>query len=268
MDQLDLTAYLETPPAVLAGRRALVTGASAGIGLATACRLAEAGVHLKLTGRRQARLEALKQALEQRFPEISVAILAADLALPESWDALAESGFYEVDILINNAGLAHGRDKVEQASFADWQPMIDVNVTAAFEITRRIVPGMLARGQGDIVCLGSAAGIYPYEGGSVYCAAKAALRSFCQILRRETAGRNLRVMLMSPGMVATEFSSRRLGSEAAGSAVYAGMTPLTETDVARQILFGLNQPRHINWDELLLMATDQGWTDKVVRQGV
>ncbi len=263
---MDLSSYFINPEPALAGKSALVTGASSGIGLASACRLAEAGVNLKLTGRRLERLIELKSALLERFPKLLIDILATDLAQPASWDQLAQAGFYEVDILINNAGLAHGRDKVETARFEDWQPMIDVNITAAFEITRRIVPGMLSRGQGDIVCLGSAAGIYPYEGGSVYCASKAALRSFCQILRRETAGQNLRVMLMAPGMVETEFSTRRLNSPEAGKAVYAGMTPLTENDVARQLVFALSQPRHVNWDELLLMATDQGWTDKVVRK--
>lgn len=263
---MDLTPYLEDQAQDLTGLSALVTGASSGIGLATAVQLAARGVHLKLVARRRERLEELRTALIERFP-IAVEIQAADLAESASWEQLAAAGFYDSDILINNAGLAHGRDKVEVSSFEAWAPMIDVNITAAFELTRRVVPGMLARGRGDIVCLGSAAGIYPYEGGAVYCATKAALRSFCQILRKETAGHNLRVLLISPGMVETEFSARRLGSEAAGKAVYAGMSPLTPADVARQILLALGQPRHVNWDELLLMATDQGWTDKVVRRG-
>jgi 3-hydroxy acid dehydrogenase / malonic semialdehyde reductase len=251
--------------ASLEGQSALVTGASSGIGLATACQLAQQGVSLKLVARRVERLQELQIALKRRFANIEVEIMAADLAQAESWESLDQAGFYNVDILINNAGLARGKDQVALAQWADWQAMLDLNVSAAFEITRRVVPGMLSRGRGDIVCLGSAAGQIPYEGGSVYCAAKHALRAFCQVLRRETCGQNLRVMLISPGMVETEFSQVRLGAEAA-KAVYAGISPLTPAEVAHQILLSLQQPRHVNWDELLLMATAQGGVEKVVRR--
>ncbi|PIQ27681.1 NAD(P)-dependent oxidoreductase [bacterium (Candidatus Blackallbacteria) CG17_big_fil_post_rev_8_21_14_2_50_48_46] len=262
---MDLGQYFAGAGHSLQGLNALVTGASSGIGLATACQLAAQGVNLKLVARRLERLEKIKQALAERFPAVSIEILGADLAQPESWQRLEQAGFYTVDILVNNAGLARGRDKVVDSSWQDWQAMIDLNISAAFEVTRRVVPGMLARGQGDIVCLGSAAGQIPYEGGSVYCASKYALRAFCQVLRRETCGQNLRVMLISPGMVETEFSVVRLGQEAAQK-VYAGMQPLTPAEVAAQILFALQQPRHLNWDELLLMATAQGGVEKVVRQ--
>ena len=262
---MDLNAALQCPESQLAGLSALVTGASSGIGLATACQLAQAGVHLRLTARRAERLNQLQIALQQRFPEIQIQTRALDLAHPDSWEQLAEAGFYDSDILINNAGLALGRDPVAVSEWSTWQTMLDLDVNAAFEMMRRMVPGMLARGRGDIVCLGSAAGQIPYEGGAIYCAAKHALRAFCQVLRRETCGHNLRVMLIAPGMVQTEFSVVRLGAEAADR-VYAGMTPLTAADVAHQILLALRQPRHINWDELLLMATDQGGVEKVVRQ--
>lgn len=263
---MDLTPYLTYAENPLAGQTALVTGASSGIGLATACQLAEQGVQLKLVARRAERLEAIQTALRTRFPRIQVETLTADLAQPESWERLQQAGFYEVDILINNAGLAKGRDQVSVARWEDWQPMIDVDISAAFEMVRRVVPGMLARGRGDVVCLGSAAGQIAYPGGSVYCAAKSALRAFCQVLRRETCGQNLRVILMSPGMVETEFTAVRLGDAEAAKAVYAGMTPLTGAEVAHQILLALQQPRHVNWDELLLMATDQGGVEKVVRK--
>lgn len=259
-----LDAALKTPLLSLQGQSALITGASSGIGLATACQLAAEGVSLKLVARRAERLEALQAALNKRFPLVQIETLKADLAQPESWEALESAGFYAVDILINNAGLARGRDTVLQSQWADWQAMLDLDVAAAFEITRRVVPGMLERGRGDIVCLGSAAGQIPYAGGAIYCAAKHALRAFCQVLRRETCGQNLRVLLISPGMVETEFSVVRLGAEAAKS-VYAGMDPLTPAEVAAQMLFALKQPRHINWDELLLMATAQGGVEKVVR---
>ena len=263
---MDLTPFLTPALCSLAGQSALVTGASSGIGLATACQLAQLGVHLKLVARRSERLEAIKAGLQARFPDVRVELLIADLADPASWERLAEAGFYEVDILINNAGVAKGRDPVASARWEDWQPMLDLDINAALEIVRRVVPGMLARGQGDIVCLGSAAGQIPYAGGSVYCAAKHALRAFCQVLRRETCGQNLRVILVSPGMVETEFSAVRLGSATAAKAIYAGMDPLTPAEVAHQILLSLQQPRHINWDELLLMATAQGGVEKVVRR--
>ncbi|MGV3525720.1 MAG: SDR family NAD(P)-dependent oxidoreductase [Candidatus Sericytochromatia bacterium] len=262
---MDLTPYLHTSTASLAGQTALVTGASSGIGLATACQLAAQGVHLKLVARREARLLELKAALQQSFPDVRVDVLAADLAQPASWEALAAADFYDVDLLINNAGLAKGKDPVQRAHWQDWQPVIDVNISAAFEMVRRVVPGMLARGRGDVICVGSAAGQIVYEGGAVYCASKHALRAFCQVLRRETCGQNLRVTLISPGMVNTEFSTVRLGATAA-EAVYAGMTPLTPAEVAHQIVLALQQPRHINWDELLVMATAQGGVEKVVRQ--
>lgn len=263
---MNLDAYLQVSEHTLRGKTALVTGASSGIGLATACQLAAQGVDLRLTARRRERLEAIHAGLAERFPQLRIDILAADLARSESWEQLAAAGFYDVDILVDNAGMAIGREPVAQSRAADWRAMIDLDITAAFEMVRRVVPGMLARGEGDIVCLGSAAGLFAYPGGAVYCGAKAALRAFCQALRRETNGENLRVILISPGMVETEFSAVRLGSVAAGQAVYAGMTPLTPAEVGHQILLALRQPRHINWDELLLMATDQGGVEKVARR--
>lgn len=263
---MDISSYLETAQDSLTGRWALVTGASAGIGLATACQLAARGVNLKLVARRSERLSALKASLLERFPALQIETLTADLSQPASWDALQAAGFYEVDIFINNAGFAKGREPVSKSQQADWQAMIDLDITAALELTRRVVPGMLERGRGDIVCLGSAAGQIPYAGGAVYCAAKHALRAFCQVLRRETCGQNLRVILISPGMVETEFSLVRLGNAEAARAVYAGMTPLSPADVAHQILLALQQPRHLNWDELLLMATDQGGVETVARR--
>lgn len=264
--QVDLTPYFQQSITPLAGQRALVTGATSGIGLATACQLAAAGVQLRLVGRRTERLQAIQADLLQRFPQLEVQILAADLAKPESWEQLEQAGFYEVEVFVNNAGLAIGREPVSVSQFADWQAMLDLNITSAFELTRRVLPGMLARGQGDIVCLGSIAGQIAYEGGAIYCASKHALRAFCQSLRQETCGQNLRVLLISPGMVETEFSQVRFGSPEAAQAVYAGMQPLTPANIATAILQALQQPRHVNWDELVIMAMAQGGVAKVVRQ--
>lgn len=263
---LNLDSFFDIQSLSLSGQSALVTGASSGIGLACACQLAAQGVNLKLVARRQERLEQIKTDLQTRFANLQIDILVADLAQPESWQTLEAHGFYDVDILINNAGVAVGRDPVAQSEFADWQKMLDLDVNTAFEMVRRVLPGMLARQSGDIICLGSAAGQIPYAGGAIYCAAKHALRAFCQVVRRETCGNNVRVMLISPGMVETEFSVVRLGSEDAAKAVYAGMQPIRPAEVAFQILLALQQPRHINWDELLLMATAQGGVETVVRK--
>ena len=263
---MDIDAFLIRETHDLQGKSALVTGASAGIGLATACQLAAEGVNLKLIARRETRLQAIQAALTTRFPNIQVLYHVADLAEHDCFETLAQAGFFDVDILINNAGLAKGKDPVSASRFEDWQAMIDVNITACFEVTRRVLSGMLAQGQGDIVLLGSVAGHIAYEGGSVYCASKYALRAFAQSLRRETCGQNLRVKLISPGMVQTEFTTHRLGSEDAAASVYAGMTPLTPADIAQHIVFSLKQGRHVNWDELVIMAMAQGGVEKVVRQ--
>ncbi len=261
---MDFSAYLKDPQLSLAGKTALITGASSGIGLASACQLAEAGVHLKLVARRQERLLATQAFLSERFG-VKVEILCADLTESGVIQKMDDANFFEADIVLNNAGLASGRDAVADSRAADWQRMLDLNINAAFEINRQVVPRMLAQGQGDLVCLGSIAGHISYEGGAIYCASKHALRAFCECLRRETAGQNLRVILISPGMVETEFTQVRLGSETEAAAVYADMTPLSPADIARQIVFALQQPRHLNWDELVITAQDQGGVKKVVR---
>lgn len=265
---MNLAACFAPAPYDLTGSTALVTGASAGIGLATACQLAAQGVNLRLVARRETRLKDIQQALLARFPALDVQILALDLTQPANWESLSQAGFDCVDILVNNAGLALGRDAVAASNFLDWQRMLDLNVTAAFELVRRVLPGMLARGGGDLICLGSIAGQIAYEGGAVYCASKHALRAFCQALRYETCGQNVRVLLVSPGMVETEFSQVRLGSAEAAAAVYAGMQPLTAANIAQAIVQALQQPRHVNWDELVILASDQGGVSKVVRHSV
>ncbi|MCB9758582.1 MAG: SDR family NAD(P)-dependent oxidoreductase [Alphaproteobacteria bacterium] len=249
----------------LDGRRALVTGASSGIGRATAQGLAGLGCDLAVVARRAERLEALRRELAPTGVQVDT--LAVDLSTPDAIARMDTAGFFDVDILINNAGGALGKDAVATADVAEWRAMIDVNVTAAFLVTRAVVPRMLARGGGDIVAISSIAGHIPYEGGSVYCATKHALRAFCTALRRETAGQDLRVVQVSPGMVDTEFSAVRFrGDQTAADAVYAGMTPLSAEDVARQILWALLQPRHVNLDEVMVMASAQGGVGKVVRR--
>lgn len=265
---MDISAYFPTDTPPMTPRSALVTGASSGIGLATACALAQKGINLKLVARRLERLQSIQAQLQDRFPELSVEVQQADLSDLSCLDTLADAGFFEVDILINNAGLAKGRAPIAECALEDWQAMIDLNITSAFEITRRCLPHMLKNQHGDLVFLSSIAAHISYEGGSVYCASKHALRSFATILRKETCGQNIRVIQISPGMVETEFSQVRFeGDKAQAAAVYQGMTPLTPVDIASQILHALEQPRHLTLDEMIVMATAQGGVGKVVRKG-
>lgn len=164
-----------------------------------------------------------------------------------------------MDVLINNAGLALGREKVEASTLLDWEQMISTNITANFRMVHAILPWMLEQKSGDIINLSSVAGHYTYPGGAVYCATKHAVKAFTRVLREETCGRNIRVMQISPGMVKTEFSQVRFkGDLAAAEAVYSGMTPLTGEDIARMMVFMLEQPRHVVIDEMITMPLDQG----------
>lgn len=228
--------------------RVLITGASSGIGEATARALHERGAKLTLVARRQDKLAAMNLA--------NVKLLVADVT---SSDFLSQIDLNSIDVLINNAGLALGKDPVEKLNWADAEIMLKTNVDAALRLASAVVPGMLARGSGDILNLCSIAGHWTYQGGAIYCASKHALWAFTRALREETAGRNVRVMQVSPGMVETDFSLVRFKGDAqTAKSVYQGMTPLTPQDIARQIVFMLEQPRHVCIDEITSMPTDQG----------
>ncbi len=250
----------------LAGKRALITGATAGIGLATAAFLAAEGVHLVLVARREQRLKIFAETLRKKFPDISVEILNASVTDGDFSAKLVNSSFHKIDILVNNAGLASGADTILNAKISDWEKMLSTNVTAAFQIIHTCLPHMVAQGAGHIVNLCSIAGHVAYEGGSVYCATKHALRAFTQALRQETCDKNIQVTLISPGMVETEFSKVRFSGDTERSQkVYEGMIPLNSKDIARQIIFALKQPSHCNVDEILVMPTVQGAATKVFR---
>jgi NADP-dependent 3-hydroxy acid dehydrogenase YdfG len=262
-----MDALFELKEHSIAGQTALVTGASSGIGEAMARALASCGVNLFITARRAKRLEALKQTILKARPELKVTAIAADITTPEGIEAIRKAGGFAVDILINNAGGALGKDPVATAKRDDWHGMIASNLTAAAEVVHAVLPGMQTRGHGDIITIASVAGHQAYEGGSIYCAVKAGIRAFSQALRQETCGQNIRVMLISPGMVETEFSLVRFhGNQTAANAVYQGLTPLTAEDIARQMLFALQQPRHVCMDEILTLPTDQGSATKAVRR--
>ena len=247
---------------------ALVTGASSGIGAATARAFAANGAKLILTARRQERLQQLAAELQDQF-HTETLLLTFDVRaresviselsnLPLAWQA--------VDILVNNAGLSRGLSKLHEGSIDDWEEMIDANVKGLLYVTRTIVPGMVARGQGHVVNIGSIAGRAAYPGGNVYCASKAAVRAISEGLKQDLLGTPVRVTDIEPGLVETEFSIVRFhGDEQRAGKVYENLTPLTAADVADVVLFVVTRPPHVNISELLLVPTDQATATLVHR---
>jgi 3-hydroxy acid dehydrogenase/malonic semialdehyde reductase len=264
---MEISHYLSYSEISLKGKSALVTGASAGFGLAVACRLAREGVHLFLVARRAEKLNALRAAILKEFPSLNITVVAGDVRSPQLVDDLRKQGAFDVDIVVNNAGLARGLDPITSAKFEDWQEMIDTNVTAAFRIAHAALPHLVARGSGHIVMLGSIAGHESYEKGSVYCATKHAVAAFTKALRLETYDKNIRVSVVSPGLAETEFSVVRFSGDAArAAAVYQGIEPLNAADVAHHILFCLKQPPNVNIDEIFVLPTAQGSATKIFRK--
>ncbi len=247
----------------------LITGASSGIGAACARTFAAAGSRLILTARRLDRLEQLASELEQQFQTAShllqcdvsdpSAVTAALTELPEAWS--------QIDVLINNAGLSRGLEKLYQANLQDWEEMIDTNIKGLLYVTRAVVPGMVSRNSGHVVNIGSIAGHQTYPGGNVYCATKAAVRALSEGLKMDLLGTALRVSSVDPGMVETEFSEVRFhGDRDRASSVYQGVTPLTPDDIAEIVLFCVTRPAHVNISDLIVLATAQASATMVHRQ--
>ncbi|AKU92287.1 SDR family NAD(P)-dependent oxidoreductase [Vulgatibacter incomptus] len=247
----------------LKGRLAVITGGSAGIGAATAMELAGRGARLFLGARRLEKLEEVRRAIVERHGGAEVTIAPLDVTDPASCAAFAEGAAMqgEVEILVNNAGLARGNDRVVDASEGDWREMIDTNLLGLLRITRLFLPGMIARKGGTIVQLGSVAGLEPYPGGAVYCATKAGVRALSKSLRHELLGTGVRVCTVEPGAAETEFSVVRFrGDSDRAKAVYKGYEPLTPEDVAEAIVFAITRPPHVDIEELVLFPTAQAGT--------
>ena len=253
----------------LGGMVVLVTGASAGIGAACARAFAAAGARLVLAARRAERLEALAAELkeahgaESHLLETDVrdadAVARAVEGLPEGWR--------EAGVLVNNAGLGRGMDKLWEGSPADWDEMVDTNVKGLLYATRAVVPGMVARGRGHVINIGSVAGHEVYPGGAVYCATKHAVGAITRGLRMDLLGTGVRVSTVDPGMVETEFSVVRFkGDQERADRVYANMTPLTPDDIADAVLWCATRPPHVNIDEIILKPTDQASATLVHRR--
>lgn len=237
----------------------LVTGATAGFGEACARRFHAAGSRVILTGRREARLQELRQALG----ETRVHALQLDVrdrhAVERAADGLPAE-FAEVDVLVNNAGLALGLESAQAAVWDDWETMVDTNVKGLMYCARVFLPGMCARDRGHIVNLGSVAGTYPYPGGNVYGATKAFVQQFSLNLRADLIGHNIRVTDIEPGLAQTEFSQVRFkGDSEKAAKPYQGLQPLRPEDVAETIFWCATLPRHVNINRLEVMPVMQAF---------
>ena len=242
----------------LNGRIALVTGASAGIGRATARALHAAGAAVTIAARRTEKLEELAA----ECPGMTVATV--DVRDADAVGELCTSAPF--DLVLANAGLARGTSFLQDGSLDDWSEVLDTNVKGVLNVARAALPGMLARGHGDLVLLGSVAGRQVYPGGNVYCASKHAVRAIYEGLRQDAGGRGVRFSTVDPGMVETDFSLVRFrGDEEKAEAVYEGFEPLRPEDVAETIAWVVSRPRHVNIGEVVLWPTAQASTTKVTR---
>lgn len=237
-------------------KTALITGATSGIGEACARKFAEGGYRLIITGRNEQKLNQLKDELDTEVLTLRydvrdrMATEAAVKSIPEGWT--------DIDVLINNAGLALGLEPEYEGDMDDWETMIDTNIKGLLTMTRLIVPGMVERNRGQVINIGSVAGDAAYAGGNVYCATKSAVKAITDGLRIDVAHTAVRVTNLKPGLVETRFSNVRFhGDDARADNVYKGITPLTGTDIADVAFYAASAPAHVQIAEVLILATHQ-----------
>lgn len=244
----------------LKGKIVFITGASSGIGAATALAFASEGARLLLAARRAGKLaEVASAALARGAPSVhSIDLDVRDnRAVQNAVDGL-NAGWSEIDILVNNAGLSRGLDKLYMGHIQDWEEMIDTNVKGLLYVTRAVVPGMVVRGRGHVINLGSTAAEITYPNGAVYCASKAAERSINDGLRQDVLGTPIRVTSVDPGMVETDFSLVRFrGDQERAAKVYKGVKPLTAEDIADVIVWAAGRPDHVNIARVVLTPVQQ-----------
>ena len=251
----------------MSGPTAFITGATSGIGAATAKHFAKNGINIILCGRRQERLNALKNELQKL---VEVHTLTFDVRnkkeVEKAINGLPET-FQKIDILINNAGNAHGLDPIQDGSTDDWDAMLDINVKGLLYVSDRIIPKMIAQNSGHIINIGSTAGKEVYPKGNVYCASKHAVDAINQGMRIDLNGYNIRVGAVNPGMVETEFSEVRFkGDSEKADKVYQGFKPLQAEDIADIIHFVVTRPYHVNIADLVVMSVDQASSTVVNKQ--
>jgi NADP-dependent 3-hydroxy acid dehydrogenase YdfG len=246
----------------------LITGATSGIGLGCARKFADNGDKLILTGRNEQHLSEIRKELESKGAEVMT--LAFDVRdrekakkfideLPEEWR--------EIDVLVNNAGLALGLEPEYQGDLDDWETMIDTNIKGLLLMTRLVVPGMVERNRGHIINIGSVAGDAAYAGGNVYCATKAAVKALTDGLRIDVADTAIRVTNLKPGLVETNFSNIRFhGDKERAKKLYTGIKALTGDDIADVAVYAANAPAHVQIAEVLILATHQASGSVIVRK--
>ena len=239
-------------------KTALVTGASSGIGRATAIALAEEGMNLIICGRRKEQLEQLQQQLQEK---VKVQVLQFDVSRKKEVFAALEGlpeNFRNIDILVNNAGNAHGLDPIQTGSLDDWEAMIDINVKGLLYVSKAIIPGMIERKQGHIINIGSIAGKEVYPNGNVYSATKHAVDALNKAMRLDLNAHGIRVGAVNPGLVETGFSEVRFkGNTERAKSVYQNFEPLRPEDIADIIRFMVTRPAHVNIADLLVLPTAQ-----------
>ena len=246
---------------------ALITGATSGIGRATAEAFADLDYQLILCGRRADRLVDLQQQLSQQTPVLTLNfdvrdyhdVIAAIESLPDAWKA--------IDILVNNAGNAFGMSPIQEGEPDDWDRMIDGNVQGLLYVSRAVIPGMVERKKGHIVNMSSIAGKQTYANGAVYCASKAAVEAISTGMRLDLTQHGLKVTNIAPGAVETEFSVTRFNGDAVRAAkVYEGFTPLTASDIADTIVYAVTAPSHVTIADLTILASAQAAATTIVRK--
>ncbi|RLD72408.1 MAG: NAD(P)-dependent oxidoreductase [Bacteroidetes bacterium] len=248
---------------------AIITGASAGFGRATAIALARNNYDVVITGRRSEKLETVEEAIRSKT-DADVLSLTFDIrdkeAVKEACGKL--TGKWEaIDVLVNNAGLAAGLSLIHEGDVDDWEQMIDTNIKGLLYITRQITPGMVKREKGHIINIGSIAGKEAYEMGNVYNASKFAVDGLTQAMRIDLVDYGIKVTAVNPGASETEFSLVRFkGDQEQADKVYEGFTPLYAEDIAEAVLFAVSRPPHVNIDDLVIMPTSQARSRKIIRK--
>ena len=246
----------------------LITGATSGIGLACARKFAENGDRLILTGRNESRLAEIRKELADRGTDVmTLAFDVRDSNKAEKYIQDLPQEWQEIDVLVNNAGLALGLEPEYEGNNDDWETMIDTNIKGLLTMTRLVVPGMVQRNRGHIINMGSVAGDAAYAGGNVYCATKAAVKALTDGLRIDVANTAIRVTNLKPGLVETNFSNIRFhGDNDRAANVYKGIKPLTGDDIADVAVYAANAPEHVQIAEVLILATHQASGSVIVRK--
>ncbi|MBQ9106080.1 MAG: SDR family oxidoreductase [Mailhella sp.] len=245
----------------------IVTGATAGFGLATARLFASKGWNVVGTGRRSDRLEALQQELGESFLPLVLDVRNREAVIEKLGDLPGR--WHDVDVLVNNAGVAYGLEPAWECNLDDWDGMVDTNIKGLLYATRAVLPGMVERNSGHIVMLGSVAGNYSYAGGNVYCGTKAFVKQFALALRADLLGKNIRVNNVEPGLCISEFSEVRFRGDAERAAnLYKDTQPVTPEDIAELIWWLVSCPAHININRVEVMPLCQCPSGPVVKKGM